>query len=170
MAEPIIEHRRTSVLLHQRRLPMPLTNDYEKAATLLLRGDDGGNLRLAGTAFAVMRDSDTFGPELKHVYLVTAGHVVQGPQPVYARVRLLGGSLRDQRIDNWIHHPNHDIAVAPLQDDAEVDVVSIPVETFTDQASLGDVVFFIGLLRRLARIFRATSVDHDLRRVSVERG
>jgi hypothetical protein len=129
---------------------MPLTNDYEKAATLLLRAASDGALSLAGTAFAVMRDSETFGPELKHVYLVTAGHVVQGIQPVYARVRLLGGSLRDQRTDNWIHHPKYDIAVAPLQDDAEVDGVSIPVETFTDEASLGDVVFFIGLLRKLA--------------------
>jgi hypothetical protein len=129
---------------------MPLTKDYEKAATLLLRAAGDGAPSLAGTGFAVMLDSDTFGPDLKHVYLVTAGHVVQGTQPVYARVRLLAGSLRDQRIDNWVHPPRYDIAVAPLQDDPEVDGIAIPVETFTDEASLGDIVFFVGLLRNLA--------------------
>ena len=55
------------------------------------------------------------GTELRHLYLVTAGHVVLGSQPVYARFRLIGGSIRDERIDNWVHHPTYDIAVAPLQ-------------------------------------------------------
>jgi hypothetical protein len=64
---------------------------------------------------------------------------------------LIGGSIRDERIDHWVHHPTYDIAVAPLQDDAEVDGIAVPVATFTDEASLGDTVFFIGLLRSLRR-------------------
>jgi hypothetical protein len=84
---------------------MPLTNDYERAAMLLLRAAADGALSLAGTGFAVMVDSETFGTELRHLYLVTAGHVVLGTQPVYARFRLIGGSIRDERIDNWVHHP-----------------------------------------------------------------
>jgi hypothetical protein len=88
-------------------------------------------------------------------YLVTAGHVVLGTQPVYARFRLIGGSIRDERIDNWVHHPPYDIAVAPLQDDAEVDGIAVPVATFTDEAPLGDTVFFIGLLRSLAPMAEA---------------
>jgi trypsin-like peptidase len=134
---------------------MPLTNDYERAAMLLLRAAADGALSLAGTGFAVMVDSETFGTELRHFYLVTAGHVVLGSQPVYARFRLIGGSIRDERIDNWVHHPTYDIAVAPLQDDAEVDGIAVPVATFTDEASLGDTVFFIGLLRSLAPMAEA---------------
>jgi hypothetical protein len=97
-------------------------------------GGDDDTLSLAGTGFAVMVDSETFGAELRHVYLVTAGHVVLGTQPVYARFRLIGGSLRDQRIDNWVHHPRYDIAVARLQDDTEVDGIAVPIATFTDEA------------------------------------
>jgi hypothetical protein len=137
-------------------MAMPLTNEYERAAMLLLlRAADDETLSLAGTGFAVMVDSETFGAKLRHVYLVTAGHVVLGSQPVYARIRLIGGSLRDQRIDNWVHHPRYDIAVAPLQDDTEVDGIAVPIATFTGEASLGDTVFFIGLLRNLAPMAEA---------------
>jgi hypothetical protein len=80
---------------------MPLTNDYERAAMLLLRAAADGAVSLAGTGFAVMVDSETFGTELRHFYLVTAGHVVLGTQPVYARFRLIGGSIRDERIDHF---------------------------------------------------------------------
>ena len=76
--------------------------------------------------------------------------MVLGTQPVSARFRLIGGSIRDERIDatTGLHHPTYDIAVAPLQDDAEIDGIAVPVATFTDEASLGDTVFlfFIGLL------------------------
>jgi len=41
---------------------MPLTNDYERAAMLLLRAADDGALSLAGTGFAVMVDSETSVP------------------------------------------------------------------------------------------------------------
>jgi hypothetical protein len=68
---------------------------------------------------------------------------------------LIGGSLRDERIDNWVHHPRYDIAVARLQDDTEVDGIAVPIATFTDEASLGDTVFFIGLLRNLAPMAEA---------------
>jgi hypothetical protein len=46
---------------------MPLTNDYERAAMLLLRAADDGALSLAGTGIAAMVDSETFGTELRHL-------------------------------------------------------------------------------------------------------
>jgi hypothetical protein len=44
---------------------------------------------------------------------------------------------------------DHDVAVAPLRDSDDVDGRSIPVDLFTDNADLGDIVFFVGLLRGL---------------------
>jgi hypothetical protein len=133
---------------------MPLTDDYQKGVTLLLRSSVGrsGNLvqSLAGTAFAVALDSETLGPALKHLYLVTAAHVVRGALDVHARMRLFDGSLRDEPITGWVSHHDYDVAVAPLRDSEDVDGASIPVERFTDDADLGDVVFFIGLLRNMA--------------------
>jgi hypothetical protein len=133
---------------------MPLTDDYQKAVTLLLRSSVGrsGDLdqSLAGTAFAVALDSETLGPALKHLYLVTAAHVVRGALEVHARTRLLDGSLRDEPIPGWVFHHDYDVAVAPLRDSEDVDGASIPVERFTDDADLGDAVFFIGLLRNMA--------------------
>ncbi|HLL49077.1 MAG TPA: hypothetical protein VK356_00290, partial [Thermomicrobiales bacterium] len=73
----------------------------------------------------------------------------QGAPKTFARTRLFGGQLRDEPITEWTFHHRYDVAVARWVDKENIDGASVTVNSFTDDAALGDSVFFLALLRQL---------------------
>jgi len=84
---------------------IPLTDEFPNAVKLILRTKlRQGDLvqGIAGTGFVVSMESKIFGSALRHLYLVTAAHVVSGAHEVDARLRLLDGTTEDALITNWV--------------------------------------------------------------------
>jgi hypothetical protein len=112
------------------------------------------------TAFLVSIPS---GPERVFVYVVTAGHVIdglvaRGVTQLYVRIPHRNGGAEDSPIspDAWIRHPSSDVAVAQVTRNLPstvYDVRWIPTSMFVTETaahlwkvSIGDEVFFPGLL------------------------
>src|SRR5215212_6076067 len=84
---------------------MPLPDEFPNAVKLIFRTKvRQGDLvqGIAGTGFVVSMEPKTSASALRHLYLVTAAHVVSGAHEVHARLRLLDGTTDDALITNWV--------------------------------------------------------------------
>jgi hypothetical protein len=89
-------------------------------------------------------------------YLVTAKHVVENEREVFIRAKVASGASELFKADGWTYHPTEDVAVLGLTGDvtsldyARMDITDMFLDHHPDlTASLGDRVYFIGLLADL---------------------
>lgn len=114
--------------------------------------------RIEGTAFLVTVQSSAFS----HLYVVTAGHIVDGTAASFVRVPRTGQlEPLDLDVPEWLPHPRHDVAVAPIALPPDHNLVSTALSQFVDdeqwetdpefspELALGDAVYFIGLLGKV---------------------
>ena len=115
-----------------------------------------GEPKFAGTAFFLSLASGSI--EGRHLYLVTARHVVKQARvrgEVYARLNVRGGGTRDYKVtDDWTCADDADLAIAPAPavDDADVEAEVIYGESLLTDAhasehdlGVGDDVAVTGL-------------------------
>jgi hypothetical protein len=113
-----------------------------------------GARKAGGTAFFVSVDTTV----LRHRYLVTAKHNVEGRDDI--AVRLGQGETVDVPIrqEAWVHHATADVSVTPLGHPAALLFhASIPIknavpEPENEHLMIGSDVFFLGLLRNLPQL------------------
>lgn len=140
---------------------MPLPESYPKGVFFIGRRSVDGTERIAGTGFLVTMQS----PILWHSYVVTAGHVVEGADSTFVRIRTAGDGTRDIPVPDWVPHGKHDIAVAPILLPEDHDVASTGLDQFIDEPGmfgnyfwgdieLGDVIYFIGLLGKVPEMVK----------------
>lgn len=134
---------------------MPLPESYPRGVFFVGRRS-GGEERIAGTGFLVtIREN----PLVVHSYVVTAAHVIEGAEATFARLRTTTGTT-NLEVEDWITHPEHDVAVAPIVLPEDHDAVATDLTQFIDEPGavgtyrwgeieLGDVVYFIGLLGKV---------------------
>lgn len=119
--------------------------------------------QIMGTGFIVSVPAES--SQFAHVYVVTAAHVIEGDGVPFIRVPTTVGSVTDCTVSDWTCHPKHDVAVAPILLPANHNTVRTALGQFIDAEAwrkpddwikrpfdleLGDVVYFIGLLGKIA--------------------
>src|SRR5919108_4082391 len=97
---------------------MPLPESYPRGVFFVGRRS-GGHERIAGTGFLVT----IRGALATHSYAVSAAHVIEGAEATFVRLRTTQGTT-DLEVEDWIPHPEHDIAVAPILLPANHDAVA----------------------------------------------
>jgi hypothetical protein len=162
-----------TLLPENRRLPagdkpnVLIQPEYRKCAGFLYAQDDGGNDVPVGTAFFVeIEVMDT----LRHVYAVTAQHVVNQDRDLILRVNIKtegppsSKSVANIRIrhDDWSRHPSNDVAIVRFIPKGNYDIRPIPYDDLmvkTEEGprpkpdegntwielGLGDALFFVGM-------------------------
>lgn len=141
---------------------MPLTYDFLLAVTFIIAPrEEGGATRPTpiGTGFVVSFPSAEV-PGLRFEYVVTASHVVQGESETYARFRKREGGVHDLPVLDWVHHPQADVALAPLRGHGPLGLhlKHIPVDMFIGPGTKpwgafpGERVYFLGLFERLGSL------------------
>lgn len=133
---------------------MPLPQNYTKGVLFVGRKPVGGEKKITATGFLVVVET----PRMEHVYVVTAGHTVEGSDTTFVRIRMADGTFRDEPVPEWIPNGKHDIAVAPIDLPDGCDVIASPLDHFIDapdaldgygEIELGDALYFIGLLGKV---------------------
>ena len=118
----------------------------------------------AGTGFVV----DTGEPEGS--YLVTARHVVEGPDslggvPFDIRLNRRGGGARLEHIEDadWVFHsdPTVDIAILPYRPPKWADYVGIPLKMFATEFKLGTIALGAGDLVYVVDVFYLLHGDKE---------
>jgi hypothetical protein len=135
---------------------MPLTETYPQTVVFVigLRAEQGGSVRRPiGTAFLVSVPNE-FSSE-NCLYAVTASHVVASGEETWLRFNRVDGSVEDLAVSDWVSlDPTADVAVTPVVPLTDTRWEAVPTESFLDSQddvspSLGDDVYFIGLLGRM---------------------
>jgi hypothetical protein len=130
---------------------MGLNEHFVQAAVLIGIGwPDDPSRRPVGTGFVVGVPGTA--PGQRHLYLVSAAHVVQANaiDQTFVRLRLADGGVRDQTLSGWEFHHEQDVAVVPLALPSDANVGVVEADMFTDdQAGLGDDVYLVGPVRKL---------------------
>lgn len=117
-----------------------------------------GEPSFAGTAFLLSLPFAS-RPDWRHLYLVTAQHVVKGAGTrgeLYARLNVRGGGTRDVHInDAWAHAGDADLSVVAAPVDNDIDAGAIYGESLVTDArvwahdiGVGDDVVVTGLFAR----------------------
>lgn len=151
---------RESKLFHAGVIPnMLIDNQFMKCVTFLFIDRQIQNSRNteripAATAFFV---SVPIGDDIEQIYAVTARHVIDSSREygnLYLRLRLERNLFQDIMVpqDNWVCHPQTDVAVIPVEllDEAEVKIIPLEMliteqKVASDGVGIGDDVFFVGL-------------------------
>lgn len=155
---------------------MPLSEVYPNCVTFIGRWaqTDAGPVEesIDGTGFLVAIP----GPKQRHLYVVTAAHVVTRAAHSFVRIRDKwqqdDQEIEDLPVKRWHLHPDEtkDVAVAPIRlpDDHAMSWTNI--EDFIDDPSwkednwireggpelwLGDIVYFVGLLGQIEAMTEA---------------
>jgi hypothetical protein len=138
---------------------MLVDEQFRKCVTFLYadRPANGGTVRVPiGSAFFVgvdIFDAESPGSTFA-IHVVTARHVIDGPDVLWLRMRLKDGGFADIPVDPqaWIQHPTTDVAAAALNSDPAFDWVYIKWDQFATRELVteksvgeGDDVFFSGL-------------------------
>ena len=138
---------------------MPLDDTFPLAVTFVVaeRPTNATQSRVPiGTGFVIRQPSEAV-PGLGFEYVVTAAHVVESGEPTWVRFRTRDGGIYDLDAPDWVLHPTADVAAAPLRGhgDYGLHLLNIPVEALVGTEgvgwapTLGDRVYFLGLLSRL---------------------
>jgi Trypsin-like peptidase domain len=114
--------------------------------------DSEGESRLRGTGFLVGLRFEA-DENQGHVYIVIAAHVVRPLTASFVKLTQKDGTTTDRKVDEWIFHPTHDIAVArmpapyePYEFLAVEDKDFVGAEGREWEPEPGADVYFVGLL------------------------
>jgi hypothetical protein len=135
---------------------MPLDDSYPQAVVFIIglgTDEQGAEVRQPrGTGFIVSIPSEV--PEQIYLYVVTAAHGLRSGEQSWIRLNTAEGGIADVEVPRWLFHPTEDVAVRPLTLPQAVRWGHVPIRMFVDawdaKPSLGDRVYFVGLLANMA--------------------
>jgi hypothetical protein len=141
---------------------MPLDDSYPQAVVFILgpgTDEQGAELRQPrGTGFIVSIPSEV--PEQSYLYVVTAAHGLRSGEQSWIRFNMTEGGIADVEVARWLFHPTEDVAVRPVTLPQGVRWGHVPIRMFVDawdaKPSLGDRVYFVGLLANIASMAERT--------------
>jgi hypothetical protein len=141
---------------------MPLTETYPQTVVFVIALGTKRNQSVhkpIGTGFVVGVPSAI--PNDTHMYVVTASHVIASGEPTWLRFNTPEGGFVDYSVSEWFSlDPTADVAVTPVTLTDQMRTSFVSLDAFLDShtelsTSLGDIVYFIGLLANMRAMAEA---------------